>query len=72
MGMKKQMEAVPVTGPLLCAKAPDLSKTFNGEMKFLASEGWKWRLCQRHGIHQLSVQGEGRNFLVTKKVLIYL
>ena len=52
------MESVPVTGPLLCAKALKLSKTINGETKFLASEGWKWRSCQRHGIRQLFVQGE--------------
>lgn len=55
---QKRMEGVPVTGPLLCAKALELSKTINGETEFHASEGWKWRFCQRHGIRQLSVQGE--------------
>ena len=28
---KKRMEGVPVTGPLLCAKALELSRTLNGE-----------------------------------------
>lgn len=56
---QKRMEGVPVTSPLLCAKALQLSKTLNGEtVKFHASEGWKWRFCQRHGIRQLFVQGE--------------
>ena len=48
---QKHMEGVPATGPLLY-------ETINGETKFPASEGWKWRFCQRHGIRQLSVQGE--------------
>ena len=55
---QKRMSGVPVTGPLLCAKALELSKSLKGETKFCASEGWKWRFCQRHGIRQLSDQGE--------------
>ena len=55
---QKRIEGVPVTGPLLCAKALELSRTLSGETNFQASEGWKWRFCQRHGIRQLSVQGE--------------
>ena len=52
------MKNVPITGPFLCAKVLELSKTLNGETKFHASEGWKWKFCQRHDIRQLSVQGE--------------
>ena len=52
---QKRMETVPVTGPSLCAKTLELSKTLNTETKFYASESWKWRFCQRHGIRPLSV-----------------
>ena len=55
---QKRMQGVPVTGPLLCAKALEISKTMHGETAFPASEGWKLRFCNRHGIRQLSVQGE--------------
>lgn len=55
---QKRMSGVPVTGPLLCAKAMELSKSLKADTKFRASEGWKWRFCKRHGIWQLSVQGE--------------
>lgn len=26
--------------------------------EFVASDGWLWRFCRRHGIRQLSLQGE--------------
>ena len=31
---------------------------FLKKKKKKASEGWKWRFCQPHGIRQLSLQGE--------------
>ena len=49
---------MPVSGPLLCEKAVSLSRVLNGETDFTASKGWAWRFCQRHGICQLSLQGE--------------
>ena len=55
---QKRMEGVPVSGPLLCEKAMDLYKTLRKDAKeseFTASE---WRFCKRHGIRQLSLQGE--------------
>ena len=58
---QKRMEGVPVSGPMLREKAMVLSKAINdGEPStaFTASEGWKWRFCKRHGIRQLSLQGE--------------
>lgn len=56
---QKRAEGVPISGPLLCEKALELGKIIQGEdTKFKASEGWKWRFCQRHGIRQLSFQGE--------------
>ena len=55
---QKRMEGMPVSGPLLCEKAVALSRVLNGETDFTASKGWSWRFCQRHGIRQLSLQGE--------------
>lgn len=44
---------------MLCEKALDLCKKLHGEAAaFNASDGWKWRFCKRHGIRQLSLQGE--------------
>ena len=52
-------KGVPITGPLLSAKAIDLSRNIHGKScTFNASEGWKWRFYGRHGIRQLSLQGE--------------
>ena len=48
---QKSAEGVPISGPLLCEKALELSKILQGEeTKFKASDGWKWRFCMRHGI----------------------
>ena len=55
---QKRMEGVPVSGLLLREKALELSKKLHGDTSFTASDGWKWRFCRRHGIRQLSVQGE--------------
>ena len=49
---------MPISGPMLCEKAVELSRILNGETDFTASKGWEWRFCKRHGIRQLSVQGE--------------
>lgn len=55
---QKRMEGVPISGGIIREKALELSKKLNGDTAFTASEGWKWRFCKRHGIQQLSVQGE--------------
>lgn len=48
---QKRMDGIPVTIAILCEKAIQLSKKLFGEgYKFAASEGWKWRFCNRHGI----------------------
>ena len=40
---QKRTEGVPVSGPMLCEKAVELSKGLHGEgATFSASEGWKW------------------------------
>ena len=56
---QKRMEGVPDSGPILCEKAVQLHKKMYGEeADFSGSTGWQWRLCKRHGIHNLSLQGE--------------
>ena len=52
---------MPISGPVLCEKAVQLHKMLHeGESlpPFQASSGWLWRFCRRHGICQLSLQGE--------------
>ena len=55
---QKRMEGVPVSGPMLCEKAVQLNLLLGGESTFVASPGWKWRFCRRHGIRNLSIHGE--------------
>ena len=56
---QKRMEGVPISGPMLCEKAMQLSKHLLGDTAtFVASDGWKWRFCKRHGIRNLSIHGE--------------
>ena len=52
---QKRMEGVPISGPMLSAKA---LQGLHGETTFTASEGWRWKFRKRHGIRQLSIQGE--------------
>ena len=52
---------MPVSGPVLCEKAVQLHKQLHEGStvpSFQASRGWLWRFCNRHGIRQLSLQGE--------------
>lgn len=55
---QKRMEGVPVSGPMLCEKAKLLHQLLHIEQPFVASEGWKWRFCRRHGIRNLALKGE--------------
>ena len=44
---QKRMEGVPISGPMLCEKAIELSKCLHGaESKFSACEGWKVEILQ--------------------------
>ena len=54
---QKRMQGMPVSGSLLCEKATQLAEPMN-ITNFVASSGWKWRFCRRHGIRNLSLQGE--------------
>ena len=61
--VQKRSQDFPVSGPILCEKAVQLHAQLHqgdseAELLFQASRGWLWRFCQRHGIRQLSLQGE--------------
>ena len=56
---QKRMEGVPITGPILCEEAVQLHmKLYGDQSQFSGSTGWQWRFCKRHGICNLSLQGE--------------
>ena len=55
----KRSQGVPVSGPILMAKALELNAKINpGDEKFKASTGWLKNFQSRHGIRQLANQGE--------------
>ena len=58
--VQKRSQGMPISGPLLCEKAIQLNSKLYGESAppFKASRGWLWRFCNRHGMRQLSIQGE--------------
>ena len=63
---QKREQGVPITGPIINkAKALELHtrlEEVRGDTSFscgfTASSGWLWRFCKRHGIRELSLQGE--------------
>ena len=56
---QKRSQGVPVSGPILMAKALELNAKINpGDEKFKASTGWLKNFQSRHGIRQLAIQGE--------------
>lgn len=61
---QKREEGIPITGPILQAKACELHKQLSEaqgdrvDQEFTASSGWMWRLCKHHAIRQLSSHGE--------------
>lgn len=55
---EKRLLGEPVSGPLIREKALILNEQLNGSDKFTASNGWLGKFKDRHGIRQLSMQGE--------------
>ena len=59
--MQRRSQGIPVSGPILCEKAVQLYDqlhTGDSVAPFKASKGWLYRFCSRHGLRQLSFQGE--------------
>ena len=56
---QKRSQGIPVSGPIIMAKALELNDKLNpGDEKFKASSGWLQNCKSRHGIRQLAIQGE--------------
>ena len=58
--VQKRSQGMPVRGPVLSEKATQLNSKIHADSapEFKASKGWLWRFCNRHGMQQLSIQGE--------------
>jgi len=56
---QKRSQETPISGPILAAKALELNRQLNpDDTTFKASIGWLKNFKSRHGIRQLSNQGE--------------
>ena len=58
---QQRAKGAPVSGPLLQEKALQLFPSFypdEDESAFKASSGWLHKFCRRHGVRELSLQGE--------------
>lgn len=55
---QKRAEGMPITGSVIAHKAKFFHDSLGLEDDFNASSGWLTRFKKRHGIHQLSIQGE--------------
>ena len=59
--VQKRSQNLPISGPVLCEKAAIMHAQIHaGESvpPFQGSRSWLWRFCNRHGVRQLSLQGE--------------
>lgn len=51
-------QGIPLSGPIIQAKAKALSQHFPGEKDFVASDGWLSKWKKRYGIRKLHIEGE--------------
>ena len=58
--IQKRSLGIPVSGVILSEKATEFHEQLHpdSEKSFKASKGWVWRFCNRHGIRQVSMEGE--------------
>lgn len=56
--IQQRLSGQPVTGPMLCAKAKDFNKEFEGDPNFKASSGWLENFKIRRGIKQTDMDGD--------------
>ena len=48
---QKRMDGIPVMGPILSRRLSNSARScLEEDHRFVASEGWRWRFCNRHGI----------------------
>ncbi|XP_049862686.1 jerky protein homolog-like [Schistocerca gregaria] len=55
---QKRSEGEPISGPILCEKAMQFNEKLGGPSNFKANTGWLKRFKSRHGIRELTIQGE--------------
>lgn len=55
---QKRAEGIPISGQMCIEAAKTFHKNLGIEENFNASSGWMTRFKQRHGIRQLTIQGE--------------
>lgn len=56
--IQSRSQGVPLSGPIIMAKAVQMNKKLNGDPAFKASIGWLDKFKFRHGIRQLEISGE--------------
>lgn len=56
--VQSRTSGIPLSGPLVSAKAIELNQKLGGDSNFKASIGWLDKFKKRHGIRQLTVVGE--------------
>ncbi len=56
--IQARSQGIPLSGPIIMAKAAVMNKKLNGDSDFKASVGWVDKFKFRHGIRQLDISGE--------------
>ncbi|KAJ3649085.1 hypothetical protein Zmor_020847 [Zophobas morio] len=56
--LQKRAEGTPISGPMCLRQAQLFHEKLNPGENFKASNGWLYRFKKRHGIRELSIEGE--------------
>lgn len=56
--IQARSQGIPLSGPIIMAKAVVMNKKLNADPNFKASVGWIDKFKFRHGIRQLNISGE--------------
>lgn len=56
--IQARSQGIPLSGPIIMAKAVEMNNKLDGDSSFKASIGWLDKFKFRHGIRQLDISGE--------------
>jgi hypothetical protein len=56
--IQARSQGIPLSGPVIMAKAVEMHKKLDGDPNFKASIGWLDKFKCRHGIQKLDISGE--------------